>query len=184
MVNKKYKVKQGDSWKFNYKIMPNPILSVFTTIPQDTSTSKGATDRYKEIEAIAQYNREHGTNYYTMDQVNEQQRVQQRLQQLQQEAETSPTDIGEDVHAAYVAARQPKSIADVYDVENFEDSAKATNIAGLGAVGMGLTLGAASGAFGLPVADITNTLFAADAVKNLASGEGVQKTIRFANEGN
>lgn len=79
---------------------------------------------YNDIEYIAQYNRNNGTNFYTMSQVNEHRRLQSR-------AGSSPTDIGDDVYSAYLQARQPNNIADMQDVKQFENDAATTNKLGL-----------------------------------------------------
>ena len=69
---------------------------------------------YKQIEEIAKYNIENGTNFYKMDQVKEHQKAKSRLQQSQAiYDETDPFSIGDDVRAAYISAgKRPETIED------------------------------------------------------------------------
>ena len=65
--------------------MPNPIIGVFSDVPPSSGTTAGSnaaqnTQRYKEIEQIAKYNRENNTNFYTLAQIQEHQKKLQELE--------------------------------------------------------------------------------------------------------
>lgn len=77
-----------------------------------------------------------------MDQVNEHKRKLARLPALQEEAETDPFGIGDDVHAAYVSAeKKPTTVGDVEQIERFEKEAADLNKTGLAVASIPLLLG-------------------------------------------
>ena len=95
--------------------MPNPIIGVFSDIPQSSETSAGSsaaqnTQRYKEIEQIAKYNRENNTNFYTLAQIQEHQK---KLQELERAKTVASNPDPEDVRDAYISALNPQTTEDV-----------------------------------------------------------------------
>ena len=86
---------------------------------------------YKDIERIVAAQRKYKREFHNITDL---ENFENRLKQLQAEHETSPMDIGDDVHAAYVSAgKKPETVEDVNRIEQFENNAKATNAIGLAA---------------------------------------------------
>ena len=117
--------------------MPNPIISVFLDIPQSSEASAGSsaaqdTQRYKEIEQIAKYNRDNNTNFYTLAQIQEHQK---KLQELEQAKTIASNPDQEDVRDAYISALNPQTTEDVDKIRKWDKDAATTNAIGLAAVG-------------------------------------------------
>lgn len=76
----------------------------------------------------------------------------------------------------------PEEAQNAYD-EIWSNSRKALGVGSAAALGTTALMGISGGAAGPVAADVINSLFAADAVKNLASNNGMQKTYRLAKQG-
>lgn len=76
----------------------------------------------------------------------------------------------------------PEEAQNAYD-EIWSNSRKALGVGSAAALGIPVLMGISGGAAGPVAADVINSLFAADAVKNLASNNGIQKTYKLARQG-